>query len=192
MKSVKKHYSLIVFTILSILAVNQTLAAQSALSPQDRQTMTDFESQAKDYSRMREKLEEKLPKLPKDATADQIENHKMTFQKMVQQARVNAKQGEIFTPGAAQLIRTIIKKEFKGKDRAELRKTVLEAENKDVPVKVNVAYPDSKEQTEMPPTLLLNLPQLPKQLRYRFVGTNLLLLDRENGLIVDYLTNALP
>ena len=192
MKSVKKHYSLIILTILSILAVNQSLTAQSALSPQDRKTMTDFESQAKDYSRLRESLEEKLPKLPKDATADQIEAHKMTFQKMVQQARVNARQGDIFTPAAAQLIRTIIKEEFKGKDRAELRKTVLEAENKDVPVKVNSPYPDSKEQIEMPPTLLLNLPQLPKQLRYRFVGTNLLLLDRENGLIVDYLTNALP
>lgn len=44
----------------------------------------------------------------------------------------------------------------------------------------------------MPPTLLLNLPQLPKQVRYRFVGRNLLLVGRENGLIVDYLTGALP
>jgi hypothetical protein len=38
----------------------------------------------------------------------------------------------------------------------------------------------------------LRLPQLPKQLRYRFVRQNLLLVDRENGLIVDYMTNALP
>ena len=44
----------------------------------------------------------------------------------------------------------------------------------------------------MPPTLLLKLPQLPKQLRYRFVNRNLLLVDRENGLIVDYMTNAIP
>ena len=44
----------------------------------------------------------------------------------------------------------------------------------------------------MAPTLLLRLPQLPKQLRYRFVGHNLLLIDRENGLIVDYMTKALP
>jgi len=28
--------------------------------------------------------------------------------------------------------------------------------------------------------------------RYRFVGHNFLLVDRENGLIVDYMTNALP
>jgi hypothetical protein len=44
----------------------------------------------------------------------------------------------------------------------------------------------------MPPSLLLALPQLPKQVRYRFVGTSLLLVDRENHLIVDYMTNALP
>jgi hypothetical protein len=45
---------------------------------------------------------------------------------------------------------------------------------------------------EMPATLLLRLPQLPKQVRYRFVGRNMLLVDRENGLIVDYMTNAVP
>jgi hypothetical protein len=38
----------------------------------------------------------------------------------------------------------------------------------------------------------LKLPQLPKQIRYRFVGTNMLLVDRENGLIIDFMTNALP
>jgi hypothetical protein len=192
MNSVKKHYSLIIFAILCVLAFSGAAAAQNALSPQDRKIITEFESQTKEYSRLRESLEEKLPKMPKDATAEQIEAHKLTFQKEVQQARVNAKQGDIFTPAAAQLIRSIIKTEFSGKDGAELRKKVLEAETKGVPVKVNFPYPDSKEQVEMPPTLLLVLPQLPKQLRYRFVGTNLLLLDRENGLIVDYLTNALP
>jgi hypothetical protein len=57
---------------------------------------------------------------------------------------------------------------------------------------VNYPYPESQEVLEMAPTLLLRLPQLPKQLRYRFVGPNLLLLDRENGLIIDYMTNALP
>jgi hypothetical protein len=44
----------------------------------------------------------------------------------------------------------------------------------------------------MAPTLLLKLPQLPKQIRYRFVGRNMLLVDRENGLIIDYMTDAIP
>jgi len=67
-----------------------------------------------------------------------------------------------------------------------------ESENKAVPLRVNYPYPESQELLEMPPPLLLRLPQLPKQIRFRFVGSNLLLVDRENGLIVDYMTNALP
>ena len=82
--------------------------------------------------------------------------------------------------------------EMKGRERREFRETVFEAETKGVPVKVNAAYPESKELTEMPPSLLLALPQLPKQVRYRFVGTNLLLVDRENNLIIDYMPRALP
>lgn len=74
----------------------------------------------------------------------------------------------------------------------ELRKTIFEAENKTVPLRINYPYPQSKEYTEMPPKLLLQLPQLPKELRYRFVGTNMLLVDRENNLIIDYMINALP
>jgi hypothetical protein len=86
----------------------------------------------------------------------------------------------------------MIKREYSGEQLQELRKTVMEAETQGVPLRINYPYPESKELLEMPPTLLLKLPQLPKQLRYRFVGTNLLLVDRENGLIVDYMTSALP
>lgn len=90
------------------------------------------------------------------------------------------------------MIRAIIKSEFKGRDRQELRETVFGAETKGIPVRVNYSYPESKEMLEMPPPLLLALPQLPKQIRYRFVGSYLLLVDRENNLIIDYMTNALP
>ena len=44
----------------------------------------------------------------------------------------------------------------------------------------------------MPPTLLLRLPQLPKQVKYRFVRNNLFLVDRENALILDFMTEVLP
>jgi hypothetical protein len=98
----------------------------------------------------------------------------------------------VFTPESSTLIRQIIKADFNGREKRELRETVFEAETKGVPLKVNAAYPESKELTEMPPSLLLALPQLPKQVRYRFVGTSLLLVDRENNLIIDYMTRAIP
>jgi len=33
---------------------------------------------------------------------------------------------------------------------------------------------------------------LPQEVRYRFVGKNMLLVDRENNLIIDYMMDVLP
>ena len=175
------------------LSVEAQTPTPPALSPHDKQIAETFEARAKEYVKLREHLEEQMPKLSKEAKPEEIQTHKTQFQERVRAARAGAKHGDVFTPQASALIRAIIKDEFKGKERVELRDTVLrEAETKAVPLRVNYPYPESQEVLEMAPTLLLRLPQLPKQLRYRFVGRNLLLLDRENGLIIDYMTNALP
>ncbi len=164
-----------------------------ARSPAQQRTVSEFEKRARDYADMRERLEAGLPKLSKDATPEEIARHKAALQEVVKSARAGAKQGDIFTPEAAAFIRAAIRDEYKGKERAALREEVLvEAENKAVPALVNYPYPETQELLDMPPTLLLRLPQLPKQVRYRYVGRNLLLVDRENGLIVDFMTDALP
>jgi Skp family chaperone for outer membrane proteins len=171
----------------------QAQGAKVSLSAAEQQLVSTFEKRVKEYVSMREGIEGKMPKLSKDAKPEQIEAHKVALQKKVQAARQGAKQGDIFTPAAVAFIRATIKDEFKGRERQELRKEVLvEAENKAVPVAINQPYPETQELLEMPPTLLLRLPQLPKQVKYRFVRNHLLLVDRENGLIIDYMTDALP
>ncbi|HLL77053.1 MAG TPA: hypothetical protein VK421_17490 [Pyrinomonadaceae bacterium] len=151
-----------------------------------------FERRVREYADMREEIEEKTGELPDEATAEQIEAHKVKFQAAVRAARAGAVPGQLFTRDAAAHIRKVIAEEFKGRSRADLLAKVSEAETKGVPLRVNYPYPESKELLDMPPTLLLRLPQLPKQVKYRFVGRNLLLVDRENGLIIDYMKNALP
>lgn len=170
----------------------QTQDSQSALTAQEQETVAAFVKRVKDYVKMREKLEEKLPKLSKEAEAEEIKTHLVKFTDMVREARAGAKRGDIFTPDIAEHIRAVIKREFKGTDRAELLKTVFEAETKGVPLRVNYPYPETKELVNIPPTLLLALPELPKQMRYRFVGKFMLLMDRENHLIIDFMPNALP
>lgn len=171
--------------------IGSTIAQSS--TPTEKNIVAAFEKRVKDYAKFREELETKMPKLSKEATPEEIEVHKKQFQERVRASRIAAKQGDIFTPETATLFRAIIKDEFKGKDRIELRETVLkESENKAVPIRINYAYPESQELLEMPPNLLLRLPQLPKQLRFRFVGRNMLLVDRENSLIIDFMTNAIP
>ena len=141
---------------------------------------------------MREGIEGKMPKLPKEAKPEQIEAHKAALQKAVQAARASARPGDLFLPELAAHIREVIKSETPTRLRQEVRETVKGSEIKGVPLRVNQPYPESQEMLEMAPTLLLRLPQLPKQMRYRYVGRNMLLVDRENGLIVDFMPDALP
>ncbi|HEX8146839.1 MAG TPA: hypothetical protein VF591_06640 [Pyrinomonadaceae bacterium] len=168
------------------------VAAQATVAPKHKAAFAAFEARVKEYVAMREGVEGKMPKLPKDATPEQIEAHKMAFQEAVRNARSSAKPGDIFVPKLAQHIREVIKSELKPTTKREVRETVKESEVKAVPLRVNYPYPETEELIEMPPTLLLRLPQLPKQVRYRYVGRNMLLVDRENGLIVDFMPDALP
>ncbi|MCA1565139.1 MAG: hypothetical protein LC803_05795 [Acidobacteria bacterium] len=191
--------ALVVFglTFSPVPTIAQQTAGQQpdpleSLPVKDREIVVAFQERVKDYTKMREAIELKMPKLAKESTPEQIQAHKTELEKRVREARAGAKRGELFTPGIAAFIRKTIKSEYKGRELVELREAVLEADTKGVPLRVNYTYPESKELVEMPPTLLLKLPQLPKQVRYRFVGRNMLLVDRENGLIVDYMLNALP
>ena len=169
-----------------------TPAAQATVAPKHRKAFAAFEARVQEYVALRERVEGQLPKLSKDSTPEQIEAHKLALQEAVRAARASAKPGDLFVPALAQHIREVVKSELKPSTKQEVRQTVLEAEVKAVPLRVNYPYPDTEELIEMPPTLLLRLPQLPKQVRFRYVGRNLLLVDRENGLIVDFMTDALP
>ncbi|MBA2732848.1 MAG: hypothetical protein H0U54_08155 [Acidobacteria bacterium] len=186
----------LIFLSASLIALptfgQQNLNSQGDVSAKDKQVVTAFEKRVKEYVRLREQLEGTMPKLPAKSTSEQIEAHKTAFEDMVRTARDGAKHGDLFRSDIAEYIRATIRGQFKGKDRRELRKMVLEADTKGVPLRINYPYPANKELVEMPPTLLLKLPQLPKQMRYRFVNRHMLLVDRENGLIIDYMLDAVP
>jgi len=171
---------------------DQQKDAQVAISAKDKRAISMFEGRVKEYLNLRNRIRDRLPALSKDSTPEQIHAHMVAFQEAVRGARVGAKRGDLFTAEVAGYIRRTLRTEFKGKDRKDLRKTILEAKTKGVPLRVNYPYPEAKELTEMPPTLLLKLPQLPKEVKYRFVGPNMLLVDRENNLIIDYMVDALP
>jgi hypothetical protein len=151
-----------------------------------------FDERIKEYIKLRGKSEDKLPKLSKKSTPTEIETNLVTLRTSIVAAREGAKPGDIFTPEIADHLRNIIKQEFKGERLKQLRETVREADTKGVPLRINAPYPETKELIEMPPTLLLKLPKLPKQLHYHFVGRSMLLVDKEARLIVDYMPQALP
>lgn len=188
MKNVLKYYGLFVLlTVFCSVSSGQTPATQ-AKDP----AITEFETRAKAYAKERERIERTLAPLPKQAAPEEVAAHKAVFLKAVQASRSGLKQGSIFTPEISKYFKGLMAIQLGAAERAELRKEVIEAENKGVTVRVNYPYPETQEILEMPATLLQVMPQLPKQLKYRFVGRHMLLVDRENALIVDYITNAIP
>ena len=171
---------------------NAALTEPVVVSPADKAAIDVFEKQVKDYIALRNKVRENVPKLSKDSTPEQIDAYRTALEQSLRDARSKAKRGDFFRPETADFIRRTLKAEFQGKDRQELREKIFEMETKSVVMRVNYPYPHSAEFSEMPATLLAKLPQLPKELRYRFVGRNLLLVDRESDLIIDYMPDALP
>lgn len=177
--------------------VPQVVQTQAPLQPppmnaREKATVAEFDKRLKSYVKLRNRVRDKLPKLSKDSTPEQIESYRKSFEQRLRLARTGARNGDLFRAGVAAYIRKTLRTEFQGKDRAELREVILDEETAGVPLRVNFPYPEKKEFAEMPATLLTNLPTLPKELRYRFVGRNLLLVDRDNILIIDYMVDALP
>jgi len=168
-------------------------AAQPSLSPADKEATKRFAERVKQYVKLRERVKGKVPKLSKNSTPEQIAAFEKASVEALRVERAGAKPGDLFMPGVAQVIRTTLKTEFKPAEKKEIRKVVLDKESTiPVPLKVNYPYPEPKEFVEMPPALLLKLPELPKQVKYRYVGRTLMLVDTDNNLIIDYLTDALP
>jgi hypothetical protein len=198
----KKRYIFIWLLVLALILAsgvavgqktqNAALAEPVVVSPADKAAIETFEKQVKAYIDLRNKVRENAPKLSKDSTPEQIHAYRTTLEQSLRKARPNAKRGEFFVPATADYIRRTLKTEFQGKDRQELREQIFETETQGVVLRVNYPYAQSAELSEMPATLLAKLPQLPKELRYRFVGRNMLLVDRESDVIIDIMPDALP
>lgn len=174
------------------VAKAQTTVTAPKLSPTDKVAVKRFEQRVKNYVKVRNAVKAKLPKLSKRATPEQIESYRKGFEDKLRVARAGAKPGDVFNTEGSDYIRRTLKTNFKGSDRVQLREIVFDAETAGVKLRVAYPYPEPAELSEMPATVLLNLPQLPPEVKYRFVGRNLLLVDRDNNLIIDYMLNALP
>jgi hypothetical protein len=178
---------------LAIVAVaDLPFAAQTPVNP-DAKVLADFNERVKAYVALRNKVDADAPKLKETKDAAKIEEAQRTLAAIIQSARANAKQGDIFTPEIEKKFRALLSPEVKGPAGAKAKATILE-EKPMVELKVNTEYPSAEPLSTVPPTVLQAMPTLPKGegLEYRFVRRHLILLDTRANLIVDYLLNAIP
>lgn len=160
----------------------------------DAQTMLEFTKRVEEYAALHRKIEGTLPALPDEATPKAIDTHQRAFAAAMAKARPTAKQGELFTPPMQNAVRRLIGQLFAGpRARRQLRDSIMDDNPAGrVKLAVNARYPDEVPLSTMPPDVLKNLPKLPKEVEYRFVGEHLILLDPDAHIVVDVMTRALP
>lgn len=146
----------------------------------------DFDKRVADYMKLRQKAQSGLT-VPKNTdSAQKITEYQHELAQRIRAQRSDAKPGDIFTPEISGLFRRLVRQCLNGPDNEKIRKSYDHAEPlHGLRLDVNQAYPDGIPLQSMPPSLLLNLPKLPKELEYRFVGRELVLRDIAANLIVD-------
>ena len=165
------------------------------LTPADAEALGTMNVRLREYVDLHVKIERSLPRLPKEATPDQIDKNQRAFEKLMRAARTTAKPGDIFTPVARPIIKRLLATMFGGPEGRHL-KAAVQGEDPIDPVAlrltVNGRYPDTVPLSTVPPQVLQTLPKLTEDLEYRFVGDWLILLDTHAHLIADFIDNALP
>ncbi len=172
----------------------QGAQASTAAHPNqaDRPVLRDFDARVKEYLALHKKLEDSLPKLPKDATPEQIDSHQRALERLVRQARAGAKPGSVFTPDIREVVRRLMAEVFGGPDGAALKASIMDENPGPIKLTVNGRYPDTVPLSTVPPQVLQGLPELPEELEFRFIGRHLILMDEHAHIVVDLIENVLP
>jgi hypothetical protein len=171
---------------LGALASGQTSAKAKPGVNRDGLIVGEFQKRVDDYLKIRKQAKGEAPAPKQSDAPEKIVESQHELAGKIRELRPDDKQGDIFTPEVADLFRRLISQSLHGKDGKKIRKSYRRAEPiHGVRLDVNQAYPDGLPLQSMPPSLLQNLPKLPPELEYRFVGRELVLRDLAANLIVD-------
>jgi hypothetical protein len=179
-------------TSASPAAAPPTERVVGPLSSEDAKALATMNDRLKEYVALHNKLEATLPKLPDNATPEQIDKNQRLFEVKMREARKTAKQGDIFTPEARPVILRLLATVFAGPQGKELKASIMDENPKDVTHAVNARYPDTVPLSTVPPEVLQTMPKLTEDLEYRFIADDLILLDTHAHVIVDFIEDALP
>ena len=166
---------------------------RAAQSRDARQEMRDTFLQRVDaYVRLHREIERLLP--PEIVTQDleALFAPRIAMNREMRKARSSARLGDIFTPGVSVYFRVQIAETLRQSGITDILATIEDENTVFISPTVNGDYPAGRSIPLMPPCLIGALPPLPPEVRYSFIGTDLILWDLHAGLIVDFVPGALP
>ncbi len=168
----------------------------------EEEALDELEDRVESYvDHVHKKAAKQVGELPPVATPEQIQAHQRALADAIRTLRPEARQGDLIVPEVQPILKRILVGELSGRAGAPARKEILNGnapidpdhdDRMQVPLRVNASYPDGTPVSNVPPSVLLTLPLLRKEVEYRFVNRDLVLRDVAANLILDYLPRAAP
>lgn len=152
----------------------------------DAETLADFVRRVEDYAALRRRLEVGLPPLVVTTNADDIERFEHGLAERVDDAR-GSRRGQLFTPPMEGQVKRMLDVQADPVSVA----AIMDDGPGEFDIDINETYKKKYSLATMPPKLLLLLPDLPKDLEYRFVGRHLVLRDARANIIIDEIPFAI-
>jgi len=183
----------VMFCVLWASLPPSRVQAQDQINPNsDAALIEQFDKRIADYMKIHNAVKGKLPAQKSTESAALLASHQREFTRLIREARPQASQGDIFTPEISSYFQRRMQTAMQGGQKGRVKQSLANAEPVKVPLRVNDVYPKGVPLQSTPPTLLLNLPKLPKELEYRVVDHSLVLHDVEANLTVDFARNVIP
>ena len=149
-----------------------------------------FEQRLNEYIRLRADVADRMAPLASTANPTELVQREENLARALRAARKGAKRGDVIPPLVADQITALIREDFT--QRAASEKAALRAIPSTARPLINQQYPDDQELAPVPPLLLKKFPPLPDNLQYRLSSRDLLLIDGDAQIVVDYVPNVLP
>ena len=152
----------------------------------DPETVAEFNRRVSDYAALRSRLEAGLPPLRVTTDADEIETFEHRLAELIDDVR-GSRRGQLFIPTMEGQLKRMLDAEA---DPATVA-VIMDDGPGEFDIDINETYSKKFAIATMPTKLLLLLPDLPKDLEYRFVGRHFILRDARANIIIDEIPYAI-
>ena len=180
------------FLFLALTFVASPAAGQPTATA-DTRDLPEFQRTIDEYATLHQSLIDEVGGLKVTAKPAEITAASDRLAAAIQRARPRAQQGDFFSEPVRLVLVQRIKTALQGQDLA----AVLEADKAEERstirgLKTYSRFPTDGPLATMPPSVLDVLPPLPEFLEYRFVGSDLILRDRDARLVLDWIKGVVP
>jgi hypothetical protein len=191
--------SKLILAIAGVLAVaapaclNRPVEAPEASprSTDEQRIIADFKQRVDRYEDVSGKLETEVYPASSELDPKTIHARQKELASRIIKALPTWKQGDIFTPEISTLFKRRIAEVLRGRDGANIKGAIFDDAPGDMAIKIFSEYPSGVPIATLPAQMLKVFPVLPKELEYRFLGPNLILMDVKAFLIVDVILDAI-